>query len=430
MKIGYPNDIKNLPPPEWIIHELIQTNSTILFYGPSTVGKSFSALEMMFALACQHEGIFKPLVEGLILYVVGEGLGGLGVRLKAWELDRELSLPEKNPAFVGQPIQIANPKSRRLFVDALRKEFGERKPLLIIFDTLARCAVSLDENSAKDMGELVEGLEQLRLELQCSIMLVHHSTKANPKTERGSGAVFGAVDTVLSLLKDGNYLKLECPKQKNGHRAPPRRLQLKDIELPDGTTSCVLDTRKVAQERNQLEALLEIHISAEATTLQLPKRVYMRDAFPPREWDWDGEAPVCAVELLGSKVHLDQIAPDDAYFQAWLKTDRKYRQEEKSESATVNPFSYSCESQEFWQANATERNRILETRRQEREDRLAGNGLPAVSDIELAWWIWGIVEMGVIQADVIRWLDIQRGQLQRNVQSWRRYGLLPFKQDE
>lgn len=418
----YAPDIKSLPPPKWIFKELLQENSTALLYGPSGLGKSFVALEMVCAAATQHSGIFNPLAEGAIIYVTPEGAAYLNIRLRAWELDRGVEVPQNNPVFVTQAVQIADPKSRREFVEAIRKEFNDRRVLLIIFDTLAKCAVGLDENSAKDMGLLVHGLELIREEFSCTLILVHHSTKANPKMERGSGAVFGAVDTVLSLLRDGVHLKLECPKQKNGERTSTRRLNLKVCH-----ESCVLDAKTVAKERIQLGQLQSLHVDDDAKPLHISKAMYMRDAFPPRTWDWNGESPVCAVTSVASRVIVEQIDPDDADFQKWLEAPKRLRQISKDDKAAVNPFLYTCEDQEWWDADPHQRHKILEARRAVREDRLAGRGDPTALDLELAWWIWGICDMGISQADVIRWLGVTRGQLQRAVKCWKDFGLLPFK---
>ena len=95
----------------------------------------------------------------------------------------------------------------------------------------------------------------------------------------------------------------------------------------------------------------------------------------------------------------------------------------------MHPFAFIGESQEFWEAPADDRTALLEARRNYREDRLGGNAppYPAVSDIELAWWVWGVADMDVSQADAMRWLDIPRNTLQAMVKCWREYGLLPFK---
>lgn len=410
-----------MPPPQWIFHELLQKNSTALLYGPSNLGKSFVALEMLFALATGRDDVFKPMCKGRALYITGEGVAGLSIRLLAWERARLTILPERSVAFVGTAVQIADPKARRQFITAIRKEFGDELPDLIIFDTLARCAVGLDENSAKDMGILVEGLEQIRQDLKCSVLLVHHSTKSDPKTERGSGVVFGAVDTALALVQDGAYLELQCPKQKNGHRAPPHKLYLKKCH-----GSCVLDANVKKVEEGQLEKLQEILTVPGTKRVSMAKRDFIRDAFPPRPWNWDGKSPVCAVDVIGGRVHLEQVKPSDPHFKAWLAGGQKVRQRSADDQG-AEPFAYLCESPEYMAADEAGREEILEQRRQFREDRFGGRSgpWPAVDDLELAWWLWGAVELGVTQSDISKWYEIPRSTVSKLVQTWKKFGLLP-----
>src|SRR5439155_17182506 len=86
------------------------------------------------------------------------------------------------------------------------------RPVLIIIDTLARCLVGGDENSAKDMGIAIAALDRLRAELGCSVLVVHHTGHANEERERGSSALRAAVDTLLVLRAAGSVITLKCAK--------------------------------------------------------------------------------------------------------------------------------------------------------------------------------------------------------------------------
>ena len=218
--------MKNLPPPEWIIQEMIQRNSHVLFYGPSGAGKSFIALEMAFALAAQDGTIFTPCARWIIVYVVAEGISGFGVRIKAWEEARGHKLNgEHDLWFYGDALQVANRKDVSHFIDEIKRQFPGQV-LMVIIDTLARGAVGLEENSAKDMGLFVDGTEQIRKQLDCTVLVVHHSTKSQPDKERGSGTLYAAADTVISVKERNRDLIFECRKQKNSERFMPIKLHL------------------------------------------------------------------------------------------------------------------------------------------------------------------------------------------------------------
>ena len=89
--------------------------------------------------------------------------------------------------------------------------------MMVFFDTLARCAVGLDENASKDMGLLIGGLDTVKEEWGCAAVAVHHSTKAKADVERGSGATYAAMDTVL-LLDGSRRTLIVTPMAKEAMR--------------------------------------------------------------------------------------------------------------------------------------------------------------------------------------------------------------------
>ena len=107
----------------------------------------------------------------------------------------------------------------------------EVDPRLIVFDTWARCLTGGDENSAKDVGEAIAELDELRFELECAVVVVHHTGKTG-KEDRGSGALTGAVDTKLRLepANGSNInISLTVEKQKNFERGEALNLTLQRV---------------------------------------------------------------------------------------------------------------------------------------------------------------------------------------------------------
>jgi hypothetical protein len=98
-------------------------------------------------------------------------------------------------------------------------------PVLLVIDTMARCMVGGDENSAKDVGRYIDSVDQLRHEYDGASLTVHHTGK-DGDDERGSSALRGASDTMLALKPAGAGVKLECVKQKDAAPFEPWRLHL------------------------------------------------------------------------------------------------------------------------------------------------------------------------------------------------------------
>ena len=386
MKLLYPSDLINMPPPEWILKEVVQTNSTTLLYGPSGLGKSFLALEMAFAVASDQHNIFTVARPGPVIYVAGEGVMGIGVRVKAWQQDRGMEL-SRNVAVLGQPVQLADKRSRKKFIEMVKADFGD--PILIIFDTLARCAVGLDENSARDMGLVVEGVDHIRDTFGATVILVHHSTKANPKSERGSGAIYGAVDTTLALNADGKkFIKLECQKQKNGEAAPCRSLELR----PVGGLSCVI--RADAETKAQTAREKFIETCTRGVPNSFTKLQFYEFAYPPIPFEWDGSSPIIAVtDPGGRRIILDPIEPDDDLFKEWLKDDLSY-------------LTFPANTD--WKG----REKML-------RERKAGKLKQLVPDHELEYW-YAAIDLGVVsQTKVAEWYGLPRQTFIRHFKKWK-----------
>ena len=389
MKLLYPLDLLNMPPPEWILKDVLQLDSTCLLYGPPGKGKSFLALEMAFATVSGNKSIFDVERPGPVIYVAGEGVAGIGVRVKAWQQDRNTEL-SRGLAVLGEPVQLADKRSRRKFIDAVEDEM-EEDPTLIIFDTLARCAVGLDENSAKDMGLVIEGIDKIRHNFGSSIILVHHSTKGSAKTERGSSAIYGAVDTALSLNTDGKkYIKLECQKQKNGEE-----MRVKSLELCSVDPSCVIRADRDAKKQSAREKFIDA--VENGVGISITKREFFEFAYPPIPWTHLGEGLIIAVtDPGGRRFMLDVVEPQDEDFQEWLKGPKD----------DLSFVSYPPDTD--W-----------EERRQVYVDRKEGKLKQLNPDGELEYWFRAIDHGAASQAHVAEWYGIPRQTFGRHYRKWK-----------
>jgi len=137
--------------------------------------------------------------------------------------------------FAKSAVNLLDHHSVSAFISAVLP----MRPVLVVVDTLARCMVGGDEDSAQDMGRFVSSLETLRSELGAAVLVLHHPTKTN-RGERGSGALRGAVDTVIKASSAGGAIVLECEKQKDAEPFSDIRVRLEMVTLADGRCSCVI----------------------------------------------------------------------------------------------------------------------------------------------------------------------------------------------
>jgi RecA-family ATPase len=209
-------------------------------FGPPDSLKTFVALHLALCIATGHDCFGRKVRQGSIVYITGEGEEGFRQRVEAWSEAHPLAPPlDRNRAiFLPEAVNLLDEKA----VDALIEQLGEiepAKPSLVVIDTLARCMVGGDENSSRDVGLAVHAADRLKRALGCTVLLIHHTAK-KMKTERGSGALRGAADTMLRVAKSPEGLKLHCEKQKNSAAFKPIQLSITEIELGEILSSLVV----------------------------------------------------------------------------------------------------------------------------------------------------------------------------------------------
>lgn len=230
------DDLKRMPPPTWLLSDLLVAGSLAVLYGPPGVGKSFLALDFALSISTGCEGVAEPNGCGPVVYLAAEGFGGLIQRVAAWELAHSRKAADIH--FLPEAVNLIGKADTDKLIASVRAL--PTPPLLIVIDTMARCLSGGDENSAKDVGQFVAMIDALRSPFKCAALVVHHGTKSNAKTERGSSALRGAADTMLFLDSHFGALTLSCEKQKDAAEFKSRSLRRETIELPGGDTSCVM----------------------------------------------------------------------------------------------------------------------------------------------------------------------------------------------
>ncbi len=234
---------------EWLVKDYLEADTLTVLFGESGTMKSFVALDLGLCIATGtpwHGSEVKN--PGPVFYIAGEGFRGLPARLKAWCLAN--GAPETIPFFVSsRPAQFLDAASAlqvRQAVEKMTEEHG--KPKTLIVDTLSRCFGPGDENSTADMTAFVNALDDIRISLGCSILVVHHSGLADKGRSRGSSVLKGALDFEYMLEKNSEGTRtLHCKKAKD-HEEPdsivfkPETVPLGwvDPESGEEMTSCVL----------------------------------------------------------------------------------------------------------------------------------------------------------------------------------------------
>lgn len=243
----------NRPAAPFLVKDTLVQGSLVAIVSPPDIGKTFLVLDLMLSVAAgEKTWLGRPLKQsGPVVYVIGEGLGRFKLRVLAWRQTHTVNraLPFY---WIDQAVPLLDEKAMRAFL----KHAAGLKPAVIVFDTLSRCLTGGDENSASDMGMAMAACDELRARTKALVALLHH-TKKDSTVERGSSALRGAVDTILTLQEDADdrgLLTLTCERQKDTEPFEPFQIKRRVIQLDDvyddegaNEASCVI---QVATEQD------------------------------------------------------------------------------------------------------------------------------------------------------------------------------------
>lgn len=197
------------PDPEWLIDGLIPEGLSVLYGSPSTF-KSFLALDWALCLATGRVWNGHKITEpGHVIYVAAEGRGGLKKRVLAWwEANDRPDMSRIH--FLPEAVNLLGPSEVALLKNTIEAVPGPVK--MIVVDTMARSMVGGDENSAKEVGQVIEALDGLKV---AGKLVVHHTGKNG--SERGSSALRGAADLMILVRREENAPNVEiaCEKAKD-----------------------------------------------------------------------------------------------------------------------------------------------------------------------------------------------------------------------
>lgn len=225
------DELENLPPPTWLVENVVTESGFSILWGRSGALKSWVALDIAMAVACGAPWHGRAVKPGLVVYLAAEGAHGLGSRAYAW---RRLKAGDSRPRFKLIPHSVALPGDD--LAPLIEAVLGlEERPRLIVLDTLARTFGRGDENKQADMNAYVDAADTLRAETGAHVMVIHHSGVHEDKRERGSNVLRGAADTVIKVHRHDDKIDLinRAPegKQKDAEEFDTVRLRTQKVHF-------------------------------------------------------------------------------------------------------------------------------------------------------------------------------------------------------
>jgi hypothetical protein len=233
-------------PVEWLIDSIIPKRSFVALYAPPASYKSFISLDLAEAIATGRDWMgYRIPKKGAVLYICGEGHGGMGARVKACKIQNK-SPDGANLYIIRAQLNLrSSPEDFAELVNAINALIAEiDEPLeIIILDTLMRMSGGgFNENSSEDMGAFITQAGKLQELYECALMVIHHSGKDVTKGLRGHSSLLGAVDTELEIQRQDSVINssdasvignaiLTVSKQKDGADSIQIGIEVISIEI-------------------------------------------------------------------------------------------------------------------------------------------------------------------------------------------------------
>lgn len=215
------DQLEALPPPTWLVHELLVDDGLSVIYGDPGAGKSFVSLDLGLRLAHGMDWHGRAAIQTGVLYIAGEGARGLGKRIKGWRYKHACEGMDAPFLLLPVAVELLDEQQRAKLlrtIDAAKERAGF--PIgLIVVDTVSRALAGADENGQEAMGAFVKACDAIRQHAGGAVLGVHHSGKDKDRGMRGSTVLLGACDAVIRLTKGETVTTFKTEKQKDAEQA-------------------------------------------------------------------------------------------------------------------------------------------------------------------------------------------------------------------
>jgi len=288
------------PAKTWLIDNVVGAGDKIMIYGASGCGKTHIVIDLIFA-SCMGVPFARRFTTARrlnVAYAAGEGLSGLAQRFAAvmdfysyhdplFDYPNFTFFDVVPQLYAGEDAIYSERITDFIAEWKVRQDAGQCQPLdILVIDTLHTATAGADENSAKDMGIVLQLVQRATKELGCAVILVHHTGK-NGESERGSSALRGAMDTMIHIAKtsdNGTKAVMRCAKSKDSEAWKEQTFDLTAHldsvrvwwdEPSDGTTA----KGQKAEDKTAILAEMERYAGTRFTSKRLAEAIAKSDNY-------------------------------------------------------------------------------------------------------------------------------------------------------
>ena len=183
----------------YLVKGLIPRAGLVVVWGPPKCGKSFLTFDLSMHVALGWEYRGRRVKQGCVVYCALEGAQGFRARVEAFRREK-LDGNAPSPPFHLMASALNLVVDQAAFLEALRAQLREEKPVVVVIDTLNR-SLAGSESDDKDMAAYVRAADAIRDAFDCAVVIVHHCGH-NGERPRGHSSLIGAVDAQIAVKRD------------------------------------------------------------------------------------------------------------------------------------------------------------------------------------------------------------------------------------
>lgn len=211
-------EARPLEPIEWVVDGLIPRGAYGIIGGEAKTFKSTTVLDLAFAVAYDRRFLGKyPVEQGKVLMIQSEN-DERQVQEQLQQM-REASgmprLPKGQFLILSRSgFKLANPDTDTDHRVWAEQQLERERPSLLVLDPLYMIFRG-DEKKSEDMQPILEWIQHISLEYNCTVLVIHHFNKGTAEGQRsfnrlsGSG-IFGRWLAVgMFMTREGRGSKLE-----------------------------------------------------------------------------------------------------------------------------------------------------------------------------------------------------------------------------
>uniref|UniRef100_A0A6M3J3Y8 Putative ATPase domain containing protein n=1 Tax=viral metagenome TaxID=1070528 RepID=A0A6M3J3Y8_9ZZZZ len=189
-------------------------------YGQPKSGKSFLALQLARCIGVGEDFVGMPTNKAKVLYLQFE-LGARVLQERMQNTGRDYS-----NVYVGTTfsMKLDTPMGQGMLIEAL----AATEPKVLILDPFYKILQG-DENESQDVQVVIDFLDSMIDQFECSVVIMHHPGKDLSKGGRGSSVLGDWVDSYIEMRRirgeNGEHRVKLTPKLLRHSEIPPEPLE-------------------------------------------------------------------------------------------------------------------------------------------------------------------------------------------------------------